>query len=125
MPTNTWPDHLARAFAMLRGVVLVLYSLMLFVEPELVVAGSSIEPARTLMLMFASRMILLGAAFIVLVIRGQRRGLAGLLLADAALKLFDTGMSLMAHKGALAIVPAAICAMDVCAGLVLMRQRER
>lgn len=31
----------------------------------------------------------------------------------------------MTHKGALAVVPAAIGAMDVWAGLVLMRQRER
>jgi hypothetical protein len=125
MPSNTWPDRLARAFAILRGAVLILYSVMLFIVPEKMMAGSSNEPARTLALMFASRTILLGIAFAVLAIRGKREGVAGLLLADAALQLFDTGMALMAHKGALAIVPAAICAMDVCAGLVLMRQRER
>jgi len=121
MPSNTWPDRLARAFAILRGAVLVLYSVMLFIEPEKLIAGSSTEPARTLALMFASRTILLGIAFAVLVIRGKREGVAGLLLADAALQLFDTGMALMTHKGALAVLPAVIGVIDVWAGLFLMR----
>ena len=121
MPSTTWPDRLARAFAIFRSAVLVLYSVMLFIEPEKVVAGSSNEPARTLALMFASRTILLGVAFAVLAIRGKREGLAGLLLADAALQFFDTGMALMTHKGVLAVVPAAIGGIDVWAGLFLMR----
>jgi hypothetical protein len=121
MPSSTWPDRLARAFAILRGAVLVLYSVMLFIEPERMTAGSSNEAARTLALMVASRTILLGIGLAVLAIRGKREGLAGLLLADAALQLFDTGMALMTHKGALAVLPAAIGAIDVWAGLVLMR----
>jgi hypothetical protein len=121
MPSNTWPDRLALAFAILRGAVLVLYSVMLFIDPEKMIAGSSNEPARTLTLMFASRTIVLGIAFAVLTIRGKREGIAGLLLADAALQLFDTGMALMADKGALAVLPAAIGVIDVWAGLFLMR----
>ncbi|MBN1205984.1 MAG: hypothetical protein JXB05_13790 [Myxococcaceae bacterium] len=121
MPSNTWPDRLARAFAMLRGAVLALYSVMLFISPEKMIAGSSNEPARTLALMFASRTILLGIAFIVLAIRGKREGIAGLLLADAALQFFDTGMALMTDKGALAVLPATIGILDAWAGLFLMR----
>jgi hypothetical protein len=54
MPSSTWPDRLARAFAILRAAVLVLYSVMLFIEPEKMVAGSSTEPAWTLALMYAT-----------------------------------------------------------------------
>ncbi|MFL5349311.1 MAG: DUF4267 domain-containing protein [Hyalangium sp.] len=121
MQSNPWPDRLARAFAILRGAVLVPYSVMLFLEPEKVMPGSSTEPARTFALMFASRTILLGIAFFVLAIRGKREGLAGLLLADAALQFFDTGMALVTHKGALAVVPAAIGVIGVWAGLFLLR----
>jgi hypothetical protein len=118
MPSNTWPGRLARAFAILRGAVLLLYSVMLFLAPEKVIAGSSNEPARTLALVFASRTLLLGIAFVVLAIRGKREWVAGLLLADAALQFFDTGMALVTHKGTLAILPAAI---GIWAGLVLLR----
>jgi hypothetical protein len=121
MPTHTWPDRLARAFAIIRGAVLIPYSVMLFIEPEKVMAGSSGEPARTLTLMFASRVMLLGIAFVVLAILGKREWVGGLLLADAALQLFDTGMALMTHKGALAFLPAAIGVIDAWAGLFLLR----
>jgi len=121
MPSNTWPDRLARAFAIFRGAVLIPYSVLLFIEPERVIAGSSSEPARTLTLMIASRTILLGIAFAVLAILGKRQWVGGLLLADAALQLFDTGMALMAHKGAVAFLPAAIGVIDVWAGLFLLR----
>jgi hypothetical protein len=121
MTNSSWPDRIARAFAILRGGVVVLYSVLLVVAPEKVMAGSSAEPARTLALVFASRTILLGVALAVLAIRRKREGLAWVLFADAALQLFDTGMALVTHKQALAILPAALGAIDVWAGLVLRR----
>ena len=121
MPSSTWPDRLARAFAVLRGAMLILFSAALILAPEQAVAGSSGEPARTLGLMFASRTVLLGIALAVLAIRRERAGLAWVLMADAALQLFDTAMAVVTHKGALALLPAALGAIDLWAGLILLR----
>lgn len=121
MSKSTWPDRLARAFAVLRGAVVVLYSVSLVVAPEKVIAGSSSEPARTLALMFASRTMLFGIAFAVLGMGGSRQGLAWFFLVDCVLQFFDTGMAVMTHKGALAIFPAALGVLDVWAGLFLLR----
>jgi hypothetical protein len=121
MPSSTWSDRLARAFAVLRGAVVILFSVLLIVAPEKMMAGSSSEPARTLALMFASRTILLGIAFLVLAIGRKREGLAWVLLADSALQLFDTGMAIATHKHALVVLPAALGVIDVWAALVLRR----
>jgi hypothetical protein len=125
MSSSIWPDRLARAYAVLRAAVIILYSVLLIVAPEKMMAGSSSEPARTLALMFASRTILLGIAFAVLAIGRKREGLAWVLLADSALQLFDTGMAIVTHKQALAILPAALAVIDVWAGLVLRRTGRR
>lgn len=121
MPSSTWPDRLACAFAILRGAMLVLFSVLFIVAPEKMMAGSSMEPARTLTLMVGSRTILLGAALLVLAIGRKREALAWVLLADAALQLFDTGMAIATGKQALAVFPAVLCVLDVWAGLVLRR----
>jgi hypothetical protein len=42
-------------------------------------------------------------------------------LADAALQLFDTGMAITTNKGVLAVAPAALGAVDLWAGLFLLR----
>jgi uncharacterized protein DUF4267 len=121
MPSSIWSDRAARAFAILRGVMLVLVSVVLIVAPEKSMAGSSTKPARSLALIFSSRTILLGIALVVLAIRRRREGLAWVLFADAALQLFDTGMALAMRKGALAAVPVALGAMDGWAGRFLLR----
>lgn len=121
MPSSPWPDRLARAYAVFRGAVFVLYSVSLIVAPERVIAGGASEPARTLGLMFASRTVLFGIAFAVLAIGGRREGLAWFFLADAALQLFDTGMAVVTGKLALAGLPAALGVLDVWAGLFLLR----
>ncbi len=92
---------LARAFAIVRGVMLVVFCLVLIAAPEKALAGSSTEPARSLAWMVASRTILLGTVLVVLAIRRKQRGLGWVLLADAALQIFDVGMALAMHKGAL------------------------
>jgi hypothetical protein len=101
--------------------MVLLFSAVLIMAPEKAMAGSSTEPARSLGMVFASRSILLGLVLVALTLRGARRGLAWVLLADAALQLFDTGMALATNKGALAILPAALGAVDVWAGLFLLR----
>lgn len=118
---STWADRLAYSLAVLRGAVIILFSVAIFVVPEKVMPGSSVEPALTLAQTFASRSILLGIAFLALVIGRRRQGLAWVFLADAALQLFDTGMALATHKGALAALPAGIGIIDVWAGLYLLR----
>jgi hypothetical protein len=121
MHRKTGSDRVARAFALFRGAVVIVFSVVLVTAPEQAMAGSSSEPARTLALVFASRTILLGIAFIVLAIRRKREALAWVLLADSALQLFDTAMALVTHKYALVVLPAAIGVMDVWAGLFLLR----
>jgi hypothetical protein len=121
MSSSTLSDRIARAFAVLRGVMLVLFSVVLLIAPERAMPGSSSEPAHSLAVMFASRTILLGLALAVLALRAKRKGLAWLLLADAALQLFDTGMALATHKGVLAVLPAMIGGLDAWAGVVLLR----
>lgn len=118
---SVWFDRAARGFAVLRGFMLVLFSVFLVVAPEKSMAGSSAEPARSLALVFSSRTILLGIALVVLAVTRRRRGLGWVLCADAVLQLFDAGMALAMHKGALAIVPVALGALDVWAGIFLLR----
>src|SRR5262245_13649429 len=101
MLSSTWSDRLARAFAVLRGAMLILFCVALIIAPEKAMPGSSIEPARSLALMFTSRTILLGLVLVVLALRRKREGLAWVLLADAALQLFDTALALAMNKGAL------------------------
>jgi hypothetical protein len=101
--------------------MLVLFSAFLVVAPERAMAGSSAEPARSLGLIVASRTILLGLVLIALALGRKREGLGWVLLADAALQIFDTGMALATGKGALGILPLALCALDVGAAVLLLR----
>jgi hypothetical protein len=121
MPASVWSDRLARGYALLRGVVVILFSVMLIAAPERAMPGSSAEPARSLALVFASRTILLGIVFIVLAVGRKREGLGWIFLADAALQLFDTGLALATGKGAVAILPLGLGGLDVWAGLYLLR----
>ena len=121
MPSNSWSERFAYVFAILRGAMLIVFSALLVFVPEQAMPGSSAEPARSLALIFASRTILLGIMLVVLAIGRKREGLAWVLLADAALQVFDTGMALAKHEGALAIAPAVLGALDVWAGVFLLR----
>lgn len=118
---RSWPGSVARGLALLRGLVLLAFVALLILVPEKVMPGSSSQPARSLALMVVSRTALLGLSLVVLTITNHRKALGWLLLADAALQVFDTGMAIATAKGAVAILPAAICALDSWAGLVLLR----
>jgi hypothetical protein len=58
---------------------------------------------------------------VVLALRRAREGLGWVLLADAVFQLFDTGMALATNKGFVAVLPAVLGAVDVWAGLFLLR----
>jgi hypothetical protein len=121
MSTSPVPERLARAFAILRGAMLVVFSLMLVFAPEQAMPGSSAEPARSLGLVFASRTILLGTALVVLALGRKRNALAWVLFGDAVFQLFDTGLAVATNKGLIALLPAALGVLDVCAGLMLRK----
>jgi Domain of unknown function (DUF4267) len=105
--------------------MLLLFSAALILAPEKAMPGSSLEPARSLALVFASRTILLGVALIGLALRQYRAALGWVLLADAVLQLFDTGMALATGKGALAALPLALGALDAWAGRALLNDAGR
>jgi hypothetical protein len=121
MPNSNWPPRLATAFAILRGMMLVAFSLAMVFMPEQALPGSAIGPARSLGLMLASRTILLGSVLISLAVTRKRAGLGWVLLADALLQVFDTGMAIAEHGNAVALLPAALCGLDAWAGIVLLR----
>jgi hypothetical protein len=125
MPSNNWSERFARGFAILRGAMLVLSMVMLIVAPERAMPGSSTGLVRTVALMFASRTIVLGTVLVFLAIRQRRAALAWVLFADAVLQVFDTAMAITLHRGAVALLPAAIGAVDVWAGLTLLRSARR
>lgn len=118
---SPWSERLAYAVAILRAAMIIVASVVLVVLPETAMPGSSAEPARSLALMFASRTILLGVVLVGLAIGRKREGLGWVLLADAALQIFDTGMAFATHQSALAVLPAALGALDIWAGLRLLR----
>jgi hypothetical protein len=114
-----WGDRLARGYAILRGVMVIAFCAVLIFDPERLTPGSSAEPARSFALVFASRSILLGLVFIALALRRKREGLAWVFLADAALQLFDTGLSVAQHKGAVSLMPFVLGVLDVWAAQLL------
>jgi hypothetical protein len=101
--------------------MLIAFSAVLVMAPERAMPGSSAEPARSLALVFTSRTILLGIVLVVLALKRKREGLAWVLFADAAFQVFDTGMAFATGKGALAVLPIVLGALDAWAGLSLRR----
>jgi hypothetical protein len=116
-----WPDRLARAYAILRGAIGLVFCMFLVFAPERMMPGSSAEPARSLALVFASRQVLFALVLLALAVRRRREGLAWVLLADAALQAFDTALAVAQNKGAIAIMPLAFGVIDVWAAVVLRR----
>jgi len=92
--------------------------------PEKALPGSSREPARQLGLIFASRTILIGVAFLVAGVRHRRVAIAWLFFADAALQVFDVGLSLAYGKGAVTLLPIAIGIVAVIAGRICLRATD-
>ena len=121
MPGTPRTVRIAYGLAFVRGAILVAFSLAVVLAPEDVMPGTSVEPARTLGLMFASRTILLGVAFIALAWRRVARPLAWVFFADAALMLFEIVMAVATDKLDLAVGGLVIGALEVWAGRTLSR----
>ena len=118
---DLWSDRIARAYAILRGSLGLVFCALLVFDPERMMPGSSAEPARSLALVFASRQVLFAVVLIALAVRRRREGLAWVLWADAALQAFDTAMAVAQQKGAIAILPFAFGVIDVWAAWVLRK----
>ena len=116
---------IVRGYAVLRGLLGLVFIVLLIATPEQMMPGSSAEPARSLALVFGSRQLLLAVAFFALAVRGRRIGLSWVFLGDAALQVFDTALAVAQHKGAIALMPLAFGALDVWAALVLRRPVEK
>lgn len=121
MPSPARTERIAYGLALLRGAILIAFSLALVFAPEDVMPGTSAEPARTLGLLFASRTILLGVAFIALALRKRARLLAWVFFADAALMLFEMVMAVATDELAMAAGGLVIGALEVWAGRTLQR----
>jgi hypothetical protein len=110
--------HIALGFAVLRGLMLTA-GMVPWLLRKLRRADAT-ELERSLLLMVASRTILLGLAMVALRLTQRREALAWTLLGDGALQIFDALHAVTLGKRALAVMPAALCLLDVWAGLTLM-----
>jgi hypothetical protein len=116
----------AYGVAVARALLSVVFSIGMLAAPESMMPGSSTEPAHTLLVFFASRLLALSAGFLVLTFTGQRRALAGLMLFDCALQIFD--MAWPATHGQVSAglwVPVVIFAAELWAAWRLSRSDQR
>jgi hypothetical protein len=121
MASKTRSERIAYGLALVRGAILIAFSLALALAPEDVMPGTSAEPARTLGLMFASRTILLGVAFITLALRRSARPLAWVFFADASLMLFEMVTAVATNELGLAVGGLVIGTLELWAGRTLQR----
>jgi hypothetical protein len=110
--------QIALWFAVLRGVMLTAGTVPWLLGK--LRRADAAESERPLVLMVASRSILLGLALVALWLTERREALAWTLIGDAALQLFDVLLALAGRKRALALMPAVLCLMDAGAGITLM-----
>jgi hypothetical protein len=110
----------ARIFAVLRGLLGLVFAVCLVVMPEQMMPGSSADPARLLALFFASRLLLWSLGFIALAAL-KHPALAWLLFADAALQVFDIAIPLSHGLTQFPVVPLALLGLELAAGLTWSR----
>lgn len=110
--------RVALGFALLRGLMLIGLTVP-WLLPK-VRRASATEAERSVALMAGSRTILLGLAIAALWLTNRREALGWVLLADGVLQLFDTVLALAQRRGSLAVAPAALCLLDVGAGIALL-----
>lgn len=110
--------HIALGFAVLRGFMLTAVTVPWVLRKMR--RADVAESERSLLLMVASRTILLGLGIVALWLTGRREALAWTLLGDGALQLFDTFMALLQRKRTLAVMPAVLCLLDGWAAITLL-----
>jgi hypothetical protein len=109
----------ARIFAVLRGLLGLVFSVLLVLMPEQMLPGSSADPARMLALFFVSRLLLWSLAFIVLAAL-KHPALAAVLFADATLQVFDIALPLSRGQTQV-FVPLLLLVLELAAGLTWSR----
>ena len=106
----------AHVVAFARALLGLVFSLALIAVPEQVMPGSSLEPARSLALVFVSRNLAFVVGLAVLAARKRDVPLAWLLLADVALQVFDAAL---AHDAS-SVMPVVIGVLEALAARQLL-----
>jgi len=114
----TVSSRIALGFAVLRGFQLAVLTVPWLLQK--VRRADATESERSLVLMIASRSILLGLAIVALGFTNRRETLGWVLIGDGLLQLFDALHALALRKRAVAILPAVLCVLDGLAGITLI-----
>lgn len=117
-----------RVFSLIIVVVRVLlatgFSMSLWLAPESVLPGSSLEPARTLALSLLSRTLAFGLALAWVTVTRRSRALAWLLAWDIGLQVFDASVALRHGWDANALVPVVLGVLEAFAAAYFFSQRD-
>jgi hypothetical protein len=111
-------SRVALGFAILRGFQLAVLTVPWLLQK--VRRADATESERSLVLMIASRSILLGLAMVVLGFTNRRETLGWVLAGDGLLQLFDAVQAFARGKRAVAVLPAALCGLDAWAAVILL-----
>ena len=114
----TITSRIALGFAILRGFQLAALTVPWLLQK--VRRADATASERSLVLMIGSRSILLGLAIVVLGIANRREALGWVLIGDGLLQLFDALHALALRKRTVAVLPGALCVLDVLAGITLL-----
>jgi len=114
----TLSSRLAVIFGILRGFQLALLTVPWLLQK--VRRGGASVSERSLVLMVASRSILLGLALVVLGFTNKREMLGWVLTGDALLQLFDALQALALSQRKVALLPAILCVLDGLSGIILL-----
>lgn len=111
---------IALGFAILRGFMLAVGTVPWALTK--LRRAEATQSERSLVVMAASRSILLGLAIVALWFTGRRDALAWALLGDGVLQIVDTLSALTQPRRTVAVLPAILCLLDGCAGIILLGQ---
>ena len=114
----TVSSRIALGFALLRGFQLAALTVPWLLQK--VRRADATESERSLVLMIGSRSILLGLAIVALALTNRRETLGAVLIGDGLLQLFAALHALALRKRTVAVLPAALCVLDVLAGITLL-----
>ena len=114
----TFSSRIALGYAILRGFQLAALTVPWLLQK--VRRADVPESERSLVLMIASRSILLGLAIVALGVTNRREPLGWVLIGDGLLQLFDALLALALRKRTVAVLPAALCVLDGLAGITLL-----
>lgn len=114
----TVSSRIALGFAILRGFQLAALTVPWLLQK--LRRADATESERSLVLMIGSRSILLGLAIVVLGFTNRRETLGWVLIGDGVLQLCDALLALALRKRTVAVLPSALCVLDILAGITLL-----